>query len=104
MELAFCLVWVGALSTYLASNSQQLLNNPITKKLGWGLLVVCLTVSSYLISSEFAAVTSFLFSLGILFLSWLCIIFIAGHWKIKISHLLSGGLIALLSLSQLGGI
>jgi len=104
MELAFCLVWAGALSTYLTSTSQQLLNKPISKTLGWGLLSIFLVTSSLLINTEFAIITSFLFCLGILFMSWLCIIFIAGQWKVKLFHLIGGGLISLLSLAQLGGV
>jgi len=103
MELAFCLIWTGALSTYLASPSQQLLKKPISKILGWGLLAIFITVSSYLLNMEFAAVTSVLFSLGVLFMSWQFIIFIAGHWKVKLSYLSCGGFITLLSLAQLGG-
>jgi len=35
MEFAFCLIWIGALSSYLVSSSQNLRDQTISKHRGW---------------------------------------------------------------------
>jgi len=104
IEFAFCLMWAGALCTYLSSTSQQLLVTPLSKKLCWSLLALCLAFSTYLLSTKFAVVSSLLFSTGILLMSWISIIFIAGHWKVKILPLSLYGAITLIFLAQLAGV
>jgi len=104
IEFAFCLVWVGALLTYLSSTYQQLLSSPLPKKLCWSILPICVTLSTYLLSMTFAVVSSLLFSIGILLMSWICLIFIAGHWKVKVLPLTLSGLVTLIFLAQLAGV
>jgi len=103
IEAAFCLVWLGALCTYLASTSQQLLPSSLPKKRCWSLLAISIAISSYLLSIEYAVVTSILLSLALLMVLWLCLIFIAGHWRLKLIPVSLVGAISLLCIAQFGG-
>lgn len=104
IELAFLLVWVGALCTYLSSQHQRLLTTSLPKNLCWSVLTISIALSTYLLSMAFAVVASFLFSVGILLLSWICIIFISGHWKIKLPILASTGVVSWFLLAQMVGV
>lgn len=104
IEFAFCLMWGGAVCTYLSSTYQQLLSSPLPKKLCWSLLPICILLSTYLLSTTFAVVSSLLFSIAILLMSWICLIFIAGHWKVKVIPLTLSGLVTLIFLAQLAGV
>jgi len=104
IEFAFCLVWLGALCTYLASTSQQLLPSSLPKKRSWALLVTSIAISSYFLSMEYALVTSILLCLALLMVLWICLIFIAGHWRLKLMPVSVVGVISLLLIAQFGGV
>lgn len=103
IEAAFCLVWLGALCTYLASTSQQFLATSLPKKRCWILLATSIAISSYLLSMEYAVVTSILLSLGLLMVLWVCLIIMAGHWRLKLTPVAVVGAVILLLIAQLGG-
>lgn len=104
LEIAFILMWIGAFVTYAASEKQQLLNNPVGRNVAWGGLAITTAVSTWLISSFYAHVTSLIFSLGILMLSWIFIVLLAGHWAKKPTQVCGVGLLSLLLIAQLGGV
>lgn len=104
LEIAFVLMWIGAFVTYAASEKQQLLSSPIERNVAWGSLAVITAVSTWLISSFYAPVTSLIFSLGILMLSWIFIVLLAGHWTKKPTQVCGAGVLSLLLIAQLGGV
>jgi hypothetical protein len=104
LEAAFCLIWLGALCTYLASASQQLLPTPLSKKRCWTLLPLSVVTSSYLLNMEYALVTSILICFSLLMMLWIGLILIAGHWRLKLIPVALVGAATLLLIAQLGGV
>ncbi|MGB1296777.1 MAG: hypothetical protein ACPG8A_00815 [Psychrobium sp.] len=104
LEIAFILMWIGAFATYVASEKQQLLTSPIGRNVAWSGLVMTTFVSTWLMSAFYAPVTSLIFSLGILMLSWIFIVILAGHWAKKPMQVCSTGVLSLLLIAQLGGV
>lgn len=104
IEIALSLMWLGALLTYLASASQQLIAQSIPKVFAWSLLCVFIGLSSYLLSYQYAMVTSLLFSLGVLLFAWIALILIAGHWRPKLLSVTSFGVVIAIIFAQFGGV
>lgn len=103
-ETALVLMWIGALVTYLSSQSQQLTSSFIPKVFAWPLLIAFTVLSTYLLSYQYGIATSVLLNISALLLSWIALILIAGHWRLKVFPVTSLGIVIAIIFSQFGGV
>ncbi len=103
IAFALGLMWLGALTTYLSSEKQQLVSKPLPIIRAWLVLFICIAGSSYFLSNIYAPLTSVIFSFGALMLSWIVLILLGGHWRMKFYPVSFGGFLFLMCVAQFGG-
>lgn len=104
MAVAIILLWLGCLMAFLGSDQQKLLTTTPSKKITLTAFSVLLIISWLLFCGFYSGITAALLILSLVMVMWLTIIFVQGHFSIKLLPFALYGSVVSAALVQLGGL
>jgi hypothetical protein len=104
MFVAIIILWLGCLVAFLGSDQQKLLTTHLNKKISWTICTAFIVISWLLFSNVYSSVTAALLILSFVMVMWLVIIFVQGHFSIKLLPFTLYGSAISAAFVQLGGL
>ena len=102
MVVAVVLLWLAALSAYLSSKQQVLLDVRFSKLTGWGLFTGFSFFGWLFMMGVYSGLTSFLIGMSYIMAAWISTIFFLGHYRVSLWQFGLGGALVSLVVFYLG--
>ena len=97
MLVSVLILWLGCLTTFLASPQQKFLAKRLNKKLAWSVFATFYVVASVIASNTYPAVSAWILTFAIVSLMWVGTVFSLGHIQPSLwSFACGGGALSLL--------
>ena len=103
MVLSVLILWLGCLTTFLASSQQAFFPKRLSKKLAWPVFVCAYVLATWLATNVYPVISSAILTLVIVSLMWTSIVFIHGHIRTRLTPFAFGGGVVSALLIGIGG-
>lgn len=81
MAIAVVLLWLAALSAFLSSKQQNLIEKRLSKLAGWGLFCALSFLGWLFFLGTYSGLTALFLAMSYLMAAWIAIVFVLGHYN-----------------------